>query len=204
MEKENLEEKLEQGSHGKSEPVKRQRRGRHLLGVLGLSAGTGITEIEILNRLNEVGVKSVGPTNLSHGTYNILSKITSNPIFHKASSFLVSAGVSGGPYDTLGIFAAAASFMVGGISAASYLHGARNENSDGKNAGRGASAASLLSLTSGLYMGFLAFPSIIKTAVYNAPFTDLAVGAIGAGLIMNGVYSGIKHFEYKHKGNKVQ
>ncbi len=172
---------------------------KHLLAVLGLSSGTGLTEVDTLDRLNDVGAVST-PTSVSAapGQCGIFCQIYSNPLFHRISSFFVSTGISGGPNNTLGILTAAALLGVGTIAARSYIHESTKFPSGYKSTSGSLyakAAASLGLLAGGLYIGAQSFLPVVNDILYSAPVSNVVEGLIGAATIILGVDLGLSYMK---------
>ncbi len=175
---------------------------KHLVGVLGLSSGTALTEIDVLDRLNDVKAVTT-PTSISYtpGGYDLLGQLANNPVYHDFSHFLVTTGVSGGPNNTLGILAAAASMVVGGLAARSYLRSDRQEAETGYKSAKGAlyskAAAAVSFLSAGIYLGSQSFLPVVNDVLYKAPLSSMAEAAIGGAALLSSIYTGLSYLRQK-------
>ncbi len=191
-------EKLEQIVDAKDNEKASFGRTKHLLGILGLSAGAAMTEADVLDRLNDVGVVST-PTGVSYKTgshESILNVITNNPYFHAASHFLYSLGISGGPNNTLGIFAAAGSLIVGGIAAGSYIHLKNPKVKDSSEHAGSKYKMAILSagfLGAGAYVGSWSLLPVIDGTLYGAPLSTLGYAGASVLSMLTGVYLGMHY-----------
>lgn len=198
-----LEETLneETGSMGPEPKKSHFVKTKHLLGILGLGSGTGLVEIDTLDRLNDVGVTST-PTSVSYtpGGHYLLRDLADNPIYHDLSHFFVNIGISGGPNNTLGILAAAAALTIGGLSARSYIKDAKKSDNTKPNLKKAAISAALL--TGGVYIGSQSFLPVVNDVLYKAPVSTLGYAAAGAVGILSGIYMGIDYLKTKHAYKK--
>jgi hypothetical protein len=185
-------------------------RTKHLLGILGLSAGAAMTEADVLDRLNDIGAVNT-PTGVSYKTgshESILNVVTNNPYFHTVSHLLYSLGISGGPNNTLGIFAAAGSLVVGGIAARSYIHLKNFKvNDSGEYAGNRYKMALLSAgfLGAGAYAGLGSLLPVIDGTLYGAPLSTLGYAGASVLSTLTGVYLGMHYLKNRFadkRGNK--
>ena len=192
MKSKNLNDCLE------AEPKKsRFVKTKHLLGVLGLGSGTGLVEIDTLDRLNDVGAVTT-PTSVSYtpgGPY-LLRELADNPIYHDLSHFFFNIGISGGPNNTLGILAAAAALTIGGLSARSYIKDTKNSPDTKPDLKKAAISSALLA--GGVYVGSQAFLPVVNDVLYKAPISTLGYAAAGAVGILSSVYLGIGYLKARH------
>lgn len=197
MKVETLEDKLDGSYPQKS----RFMRTKHLLGVLGLGSGTGLAEIDTLDRLNDVGVVKT-PTSVSYtpGGYDLMGQLANNPIYHNFSHFLVTTGISGGPNNTLGILAASAALIIGGLSAKSYIK-SKNQSKDYSETlhKKRVAVESLASMAVGVTLGTQTFLPAVNDVLYKAPMFPLGyIAIVGAGNILFGIYLGMEYLRERH------
>lgn len=187
-----LEDRLKKTSPGKPRFI----RAKHLLGVLGLGSGTCLAEIDTLDRLNDIGAVTT-PTSVSYtpGGYNLFGQLANNPIYHDFSHFLVTTGISGGPNNTLGILAASAALLVGGLSAKSYI---RSKDYSKTRLDYKMAVGSLGLLADGAYLGAQFFLPAVNDMLYNAPISSLGYATAGVLGILSGIYFGVEYLRAKH------
>jgi hypothetical protein len=181
------------------------KRTKHLLALLGLSSGTGVAEVDALDRLNDVGVVNT-PTsvisavkNYTQGSTrtNLLWPIMHNPLLNKVSEFLVSTGISGGQNNSFGVLFATGALVIGWLSARAYINADFTEKEAAQRVGYKTIAASVLPLATGLYLGSQSFLSVTNGVIYNESLSRLAEAIVSAGLILTGIYKGIRYFRYR-------
>ena len=192
MKSKNLNDCLE------AEPKKsRFVKTKQLLGILGLGLGTGLVEVDTLDRLNDVGAVTT-PTSVSYtsGGQYLLRDLTDNPIYHDLSHFFVNIGISGGPNNTLGILATAAALTIGGLSARSYIKDTKNSSNTKPSLKKVAISSAFLA--GGVYIGSQSFLPVVNDVLYKAPISTLGYAAAGAVGILSSIYLGIDYLKARH------
>ena len=172
-------------------------RTKGLSGVLGLGAGTGLVEVNTLDRLNDVGaVKTPQSVSYTPGGYYLFRDLANNPIYHDISHFFVETGISGGPNNTLGILAAATALTIGGLAARSYIRDTKNSSDTKPNLKK--AAASVALLAGGVYIGSQSFLPVINDVLYKAPISTAGYAAVGAIGILGSIYLGMNYLKTRH------